>query len=63
VNPSTITEYLTKEEKLERNLVYKEGLKGDFERGNFDISTLEFHYMLKNTFRCEAYEIREGELQ
>ena len=40
-----------------------ERLKGDFQRGDFDISTLEFRYMLKNTFRCEAYEIREGELQ
>jgi hypothetical protein len=40
-----------------------EGLKGDFQGGNFDISTLQFRYTLKNMFRCEAYEIGEGELQ
>jgi hypothetical protein len=40
-----------------------EGLKVDFQRRNFNISTLEFHYMLKNTCRCKAYEIKDGELK
>jgi hypothetical protein len=39
-----------------------EGLKGNFQRQN-NISRQELRYMLKNIFKCEAYEIREVELQ